>query len=89
MILLIIAILACVADAITTNALIARGGVEKVSAWVISKHPEPWKVWAWCALMPAAVLGWLHGAFQGLWWVSAIVIVARTYVAVRNHRLMR
>lgn len=93
MIWLILCSFACLLDAITTNALVARGGYEKTSAWIIGEHPERWMVWGWVFTVPTVVNCYLWVTCPDLreWlvWVFAGGGIWRLQEAWHNHYLRR
>lgn len=83
-------VLACLAlDAITTNALIKRGGRERLSAWAIGEHPSPLLVWGWVFAFPAIVISIVLVNMPQLTWFAIAAGAFRLIMAARNHRLMR
>ena len=49
-------LLACMADAYSTNRLLDRGGYEKNLAWLIGTHPDPVVVWLVIGVLPVIVV---------------------------------
>lgn len=90
---LIVLVLGCTADAISTSQLIKRGGYEMVSAWVIGYHLSDFKIWAWVFGMPISLflLNWyfLPEVFEKYSWMWIIVGLIRFVYAYRNNKLNR
>lgn len=86
---LFVVIVACALDALSTIALIRRGGREAVSAWVIGGHPTPRAVWAWVFAFPVAVTALVLHWAPDVWLLAHVVAAIRLFFAARNHRLMR
>lgn len=89
MIALIALTLACAVDALSTVALIRRGGSEAMSAWIIGTQPPPWRVWMVVFALPVlagVAVVWLASPLA---WLLYPLALWRAALAVRNQTLAR
>ena len=80
-------LLACLADAYSTNALLDRGGYEKNLARIIGMYPDPLMVWLVVGIVPVIAGGLLLVWVPEAWWMLLFVAAWRTVQVYRNNRL--